>query len=277
VDALPKVHVSQRDIEKNQNDSCSICLEQLSVGDFATRLPCGHLFHENCIKSWLRSGNQCPVCRYELATDSADYEEHRKKRMQQRKLRFSMSDLHAKGVRELLHLTDHLGITVTGCLIKSDLVNLLASSEMVEIIDEDPQKPTSPSNGTCNCCSAPRCPHLSKADLAQRIARLDEHAFGQAPAASSRPDEPGSVHDLASQILAELRQTAASLDFELDINLGVASSQTSRPPSSGGMDERRAAVGANQGCLTTAGQSIVHCSACNGGTKASPFNVSDNA
>jgi len=206
------------------------------------------------------------VCRYELATDNKEYEELRRSRMQQRKLRFSMSDLKAKGVNELLRLTDHLGLITTGCSIKSDLVSLLASSEMVEIIEEEPKSADSlPENSIFS--GQPRRSNLSRAELAQRMAQFDAHAFGEAPATQSR-DEPGSVHDLASQILAELRQTAASLDFDLNIELGAPSAQSSSRPPSGGTDnsaERRPVAGSNHGCLTTAGQAIVHCSACSGG------------
>jgi len=264
IGALPRVPVSMHDIERNQNDCCTICLEQLHIGEFATRIPCGHLFHEDCIKLWLKSSNQCPVCRYELATDNKEYEELRRCRMQQRKLRFSMTDLKAKGVNELLRLTDHLGLITTGCSIKSDLVSLLASSEMVEIIEEEPKGASSPQN---IFSGQPRRSNLSRAELAQRMAQFDAHAFGEAPATHCR-DVPGSVHDIASQILAELRQTAASLDFDLNIELGAPSAQSSSRPPSGGTDnsaERRPVAGSNHGCLTTAGQAIVHCSACSGG------------
>ncbi|KAL0336077.1 UNVERIFIED_CONTAM: Retrovirus-related Pol polyprotein from transposon TNT 1-94 [Sesamum radiatum] len=35
-------------------ESCSICLEEFSDGGRGTRLPCSHMFHENCIVRWLR-------------------------------------------------------------------------------------------------------------------------------------------------------------------------------------------------------------------------------
>ena len=53
---------------------CSVCKEELNVGDFAVSMPCNHLFHKICILSWLEAHNNCPVCRMELPTDDVDYE-----------------------------------------------------------------------------------------------------------------------------------------------------------------------------------------------------------
>ncbi|KAL2253674.1 E3 ubiquitin-protein ligase RNF43-like [Sesamum indicum] len=50
-------------------ESCSICLEGFFNGGRATRLPCSHMFHENCILRWLRENHVCPLCRYELPID----------------------------------------------------------------------------------------------------------------------------------------------------------------------------------------------------------------
>jgi len=43
---------------------CSICLDRFNSGDNVWILPCDerHIFHDNCIKSWLRKNNSCPLC-----------------------------------------------------------------------------------------------------------------------------------------------------------------------------------------------------------------------
>lgn len=46
---------------------CSICLDDLSLGDHSI-LPCKHIFHDNCIRSWRRYKRTCPLCR---CTDGA--------------------------------------------------------------------------------------------------------------------------------------------------------------------------------------------------------------
>ena len=59
-----------------ENESCSICLEELHPGDNVIKLPCkdkSHYFHigdknEECdgIYPWLQKNNTCPVCRCEF-------------------------------------------------------------------------------------------------------------------------------------------------------------------------------------------------------------------
>lgn len=56
-------------------DLCTICLCNFEVGDMASKLPCGHIFHCKCIMQWLQKGrNTCPLCRHKLACNPADDE-----------------------------------------------------------------------------------------------------------------------------------------------------------------------------------------------------------
>lgn len=44
---------------------CVVCLENFSSGCLLMGLPCGHVFHQNCIVLWLAGGRHCcPVCRW---------------------------------------------------------------------------------------------------------------------------------------------------------------------------------------------------------------------
>ncbi|GFP94487.1 E3 ubiquitin-protein ligase ring1-like [Phtheirospermum japonicum] len=45
---------------------CSICLEEIVRGGEGLFMPCCHVFHEDCIKKWLRTSHYCPVCRFEM-------------------------------------------------------------------------------------------------------------------------------------------------------------------------------------------------------------------
>ncbi|XP_068635712.1 E3 ubiquitin-protein ligase SDIR1-like [Aristolochia californica] len=55
---------------KNPKDelTCSVCLEQVNVGELIRSLPCLHQFHANCIDPWLRQQGTCPVCKFKAAS-----------------------------------------------------------------------------------------------------------------------------------------------------------------------------------------------------------------
>lgn len=57
---------SPEEIEENSDD-CAICWDRM---DFARKLPCGHLFHNSCLRSWLEQDTSCPTCRMALSGDS---------------------------------------------------------------------------------------------------------------------------------------------------------------------------------------------------------------
>ena len=42
---------------------CTICLDELANGVVVRELPCGHLFHKECVDPWLMQRKQtCPMC-----------------------------------------------------------------------------------------------------------------------------------------------------------------------------------------------------------------------
>ncbi|XP_059639227.1 E3 ubiquitin-protein ligase MBR1-like [Cornus florida] len=42
---------------------CSICQEEYEEDDKMGKLDCGHLYHIECIKRWLKNKNICPICK----------------------------------------------------------------------------------------------------------------------------------------------------------------------------------------------------------------------
>ncbi|KAG5533378.1 hypothetical protein RHGRI_027534 [Rhododendron griersonianum] len=48
--------------------TCSVCLEQVTVGELVRSLPCLHQFHANCIDPWLRQQGTCPVCKFKVGS-----------------------------------------------------------------------------------------------------------------------------------------------------------------------------------------------------------------
>lgn len=68
------------DYVKENNVACAVCKDEIGVEERATRLPCSHHYHGECIVPWLNMRNTCPVCRFELPTDDADYERRKERR-----------------------------------------------------------------------------------------------------------------------------------------------------------------------------------------------------
>ncbi|XP_024970208.1 E3 ubiquitin-protein ligase SDIR1 isoform X4 [Cynara cardunculus var. scolymus] len=55
--------------------TCSVCLEQVNVGELVRSLPCLHQFHANCIDPWLRQQGSCPVCKFRVGSAWHENEE----------------------------------------------------------------------------------------------------------------------------------------------------------------------------------------------------------
>lgn len=168
--SLPVIKIAQKDIESEQDSECVVCLEKFQIGDAATRIPCGHLFHEGCVKKWLANSNQCPICRYELPTDSTSYENKRRRRMNARTLRMRLSDLSARTARELRHLAEHLNVDIRGCLEKDDIVRRIVSSGCIDVISED-QSDCSSSVAPTRSTAAQPAPSMTRSRLNSMHAR----------------------------------------------------------------------------------------------------------
>ena len=46
----------------DEDNTCMICFMELLDGDRIGALPCNHTFHADCLKTWLRRRNVCPLC-----------------------------------------------------------------------------------------------------------------------------------------------------------------------------------------------------------------------
>jgi len=52
--------------ETAEGEVCSVCLSAYDACDLLIRLPCEHLFHEQCISRWLQQDGSCPQCRFHV-------------------------------------------------------------------------------------------------------------------------------------------------------------------------------------------------------------------
>lgn len=50
----------------NENNSCTICQCEYEENEDVRNLPCTHMFHKECIDTWLVQNNKCPLCRHEI-------------------------------------------------------------------------------------------------------------------------------------------------------------------------------------------------------------------
>lgn len=82
VENLERIIIDNENKRKEINNivkdgGCSVCKDEYELNQKIIKLPCSHLFHDDCIMPWLKERNSCPTCRYELKTDDKDYEERK--------------------------------------------------------------------------------------------------------------------------------------------------------------------------------------------------------
>lgn len=73
------------DGRKDGNIFCSICRDTFTLGEDILVLPCKHRYHVECIKTWLKRKDTCPVCR--LCVTSVEIEKNKELQNDLRQLR----------------------------------------------------------------------------------------------------------------------------------------------------------------------------------------------
>lgn len=50
---------------ENTDNVCIICREEM-IASSTKKLPCNHIFHKNCLRSWFQRQQTCPTCRLDV-------------------------------------------------------------------------------------------------------------------------------------------------------------------------------------------------------------------
>ncbi len=61
-----KLYSTISNILNISNDICSICMDDFKDIETAGRIKCGHVFHINCLSTWINVKKNCPLCRKAL-------------------------------------------------------------------------------------------------------------------------------------------------------------------------------------------------------------------
>ena len=65
MDRIREVNITEK-LMKIEPKSCSICIEDFTVGESANHLNCGHMFHLYCFRPWNERHWSCPNCRQQF-------------------------------------------------------------------------------------------------------------------------------------------------------------------------------------------------------------------
>ena len=68
VSNLKSYQIPTADELERYNDLCIVCREDLVNRD-CRKLPCGHIYHTSCLKSWFQRKQSCPLCRFDVLSD----------------------------------------------------------------------------------------------------------------------------------------------------------------------------------------------------------------
>lgn len=68
--ALPKKKLDEKLLGPEGKGECSVCMDDVHIGDEVVMLPCSHWFHEACAGAWLGEHNTCPICRKGIEGDA---------------------------------------------------------------------------------------------------------------------------------------------------------------------------------------------------------------
>ncbi|KAI3944486.1 hypothetical protein MKW92_044970 [Papaver armeniacum] len=64
IDGMKKEEYRHNNGDGKDSSCCAVCLEWIIDGSKISNMPCSHMFHYDCLITWLHERNSCPVCRH---------------------------------------------------------------------------------------------------------------------------------------------------------------------------------------------------------------------
>ncbi|KAI3865627.1 hypothetical protein MKX03_012330 [Papaver bracteatum] len=75
----------------DDDEVCSVCLQDINVGDEDTSITCSHIFHDKCMSEWSKRKLNCPLCRH-------DVRQERQPNLKRKRLSHEAEELKTKQV-----------------------------------------------------------------------------------------------------------------------------------------------------------------------------------
>ena len=66
------IQTNKKEKDNMDGPHCSICLCEYEPNEKLCELPCGHLYHQECIDSWTSNHTKCPLCNFDLESVAAE-------------------------------------------------------------------------------------------------------------------------------------------------------------------------------------------------------------
>ncbi|GJJ71206.1 E3 ubiquitin-protein ligase RNF115/126 [Entomortierella parvispora] len=67
INSIPQHKITPEELDAKTE--CSVCQDKFTEQDVCLQLKCKHIFHDDCIKPWLKTSATCPTCRCSLIPD----------------------------------------------------------------------------------------------------------------------------------------------------------------------------------------------------------------
>ncbi|KAG0492367.1 hypothetical protein HPP92_005765 [Vanilla planifolia] len=129
ISSIPTIEIAEQSV------LCAICKDDLPRGSSARLLPCSHLYHSDCIVSWLSLRNSCPLCRSPIACSGRSQTPRYRLRI------FEPEDeerinLEAS-IRQILQVRVAMAVEVSPSQIGMDEIGSMGSASSGETVSSD--------------------------------------------------------------------------------------------------------------------------------------------